>query len=132
MTMLDTVPMTNSVVVADDDPDIRELVAIAVAKAKLALVASEADGPSALAAILRYHPDLAILDAAMPGMSGFEVCRAARADPRTGDMRVLMLSASVDDTSRTLGTEAGADYYMPKPFNVRELTAWLAVGKEAR
>lgn len=132
MTMFNAQAANDRVVIADDDSDIRELVALAVSKAKLSLVASAADGDAALAAITRYHPDLAILDAAMPGMSGFEVCRAARADPEVGDLRILLLSASVDVSARELGLEAGADYFMPKPFGLRELTAWLSVGKESR
>lgn len=132
MTLLSTRASRDTVVIADDDADIRELVAVAVAKAKLELVASASDGTSALEAITKHRPDLAILDAAMPGMSGFDVCRAARADPSVGDLRILLLSASVDESSRSLSVAAGADYFMPKPFGLRELTAWLAVGKEKR
>jgi DNA-binding response OmpR family regulator len=132
MTLVNTRTDRDTVVIADDDADIRELVAVAVLKAKLELVASAADGIAALAAITEHHPDLAILDAAMPGMNGFDVCRAARQDPSAGDLRILLLSASVDESSRSLSLDAGADYFMPKPFGLRELTAWLSVGKEAR
>lgn len=124
--------MTYSVVVADDDPDIRALVAIAVRKAGLELAASVGDGALALAAIREHRPDLAILDVAMPELSGLDVCREVRRDEATAGIRVLLLSASVDEASRSIGIDAGADYFLAKPFSPRELTAWLAVGKEAR
>lgn len=124
--------MTYSVVVADDDPDIRALVTIAVRKAGLDLVASVGDGALAIAAIREHRPDLAILDVAMPELSGLDVCRRVRSDDSMGDIRILLLSASVDEASRSVGIDAGADYFLAKPFSPRELTAWLAVGKEDR
>ena len=124
--------MTHTVVVADDDADIRSLVAISVAKAGLELLASVSDGAQALHAIKLHKPDLAILDVSMPEMTGLEVCREARADDSLGDLRILLLSASVDEASRAVGIESGADYFIAKPFSPRELTAWLAVGKEDR
>ena len=123
--------MTHTVVIADDDPDIRELVRIAVAKSGLTLVGSVSDGAAALAAIRESQPDLAILDISMPEMSGIDVVRAIRDDPTIGDVRILLLSASVDDAARASGIEAGADYFLPKPFSPRDLVTWLSVGKEA-
>jgi DNA-binding response OmpR family regulator len=120
------------VVVADDDQDIRSLVSIAVGKAGLELVASVGDGALALEAILKYHPDLAILDVSMPEMTGLDVCRAIRADGSVDDLRILLLSASVDEVSQSIGIEAGADYFLAKPFSPRELATWLSVGKEPR
>lgn len=124
--------MTFTVVIADDDSDIRELVMIAVAKSGLRVVATVADGASALTAIREFNPDLAILDISMPEMTGIEVSRAVRADPAIGDVRILLLSASVDEAARAVGIAAGADHFMAKPFSPRELVAWLAVGKEER
>jgi DNA-binding response OmpR family regulator len=121
-----------TVVVADDDQDIRSLVSIAVGKAGADLVASVGDGALALAAIRKYQPDLAILDVSMPEMTGLEVCRAVRSDKSIGDVRILLLSASVDEVSQSIGIEAGADYFLAKPFSPRELASWLAVGKEPR
>lgn len=122
--------MKHTVVIADDDPDIRELIGIAVRRSGLHLLAAVTNGTAALAAIRDFHPDLAILDIAMPEMSGIEVCTAVRADPSIGDVRILLLSASVDDASRAVGIAAGANYFLAKPFSPKELTAWLAVGKE--
>lgn len=124
--------MSATVVIADDDPDIRELVAISVARAGLTLVASVADGAAALSALREHRPDLAILDIAMPELTGVEVCRAIRADPDTGDLRILLLSASVDENAQSAGLDAGADHFLSKPFSPRDLTQWLSVGKEPR
>jgi DNA-binding response OmpR family regulator len=124
--------MTYTVVVADDDADIRELVGIAVERAGLRVVASVSDGLAAIQAIRAQRPDLAILDISMPEKTGLEVCREARADGTLDDLRILLLSASVDDASQEVGLESGADYFMIKPFSPRDLVAWLAVGKEPR
>ena len=124
--------MSWSVVVADDDPDVRTLVGIATQKAGLDLLASVTDGEQALAAIRALQPDLAILDISMPKMTGLEVVREVRADDSIGDVRIVLLSASVDEISQETGLGAGADYFMTKPFSPRELAAWLSVGKEPR
>lgn len=121
-----------SVVIADDDADIRDLVSISVRKAGLRVLAAVGDGAAALDAIRTHQPDLAILDISMPEMNGMDVCRAVRADPAIGDVRILLLSASVDEAAVNLGIESGADYFMAKPFSPREMVEWLAVGKEAR
>lgn len=89
-----------------------------------------ADGAAALEAIRTHRPDLAILDISMPELDGIDVCRAVRDDPALGDVRILLLSASVDEGARSRGLAAGADYFMAKPFSPRDLAAWLAVGKE--
>lgn len=124
--------MTHAVVIADDDRDIRDLVRIAVTRAGLTVVASVADGAAALEAIREHQPDLAILDVMMPGLNGIEVCREVRADRSIGDVRILLLSASVDEAAQMTGLDAGADYFLAKPFSPRDLVAWLAVGKEPR
>lgn len=124
--------MSHTVVIADDDADIRQLVTIAAKKAGLTIVAVVHDGAEALEAIRTHRPDLAILDIAMPELSGVEVCRAVRADDSIGDVRIVLLSASVDEAAVEVGITAGADYFFAKPFSPRDLTAWLAVGKEER
>lgn len=124
--------MTHTVVIADDDPDIRDLVSIAVSRAGLTIVAITKDGKAALDAIRTHKPDLAILDVSMPELTGVEVCRAVRADESSGDVRILLLSARVEETFVEEGIGAGADYFLEKPFSPRDFVAWLAVGKEAR
>jgi DNA-binding response OmpR family regulator len=109
------------VLVADDEPDIRDLVCLAVRKAVPAEVTAVADGTAALAAARLSLPDLAVLDVSMPGATGLEVCAALRADPATAATRILLLSAgaSLEDVAR--GLAAGADAYLAKPFAVAGL-----------
>ena len=120
------------VLVADDEEDIRLLVCLALRRAGCTVVAAVEDGAQALAAARAQRPDVVVLDVAMPGVAGLEVCEALRADPdpELAGCRVLLLSAgaSSDDVAR--GLAAGADAYLPKPFTiagliaeVRELTA---------
>ncbi len=124
--------MTHTVVIAEDDPDIRGLVAIAAAKAGLDVLDVVSDGRAALNSIRLYKPDLAILDISMPELTGIEVCRAVRADESIGDVRIVLLSASVEAEAIEQGLGAGADHFFPKPFSTRALVEWLAVGKEVR
>ena len=83
-------------------------------------VACEHDGPSGLAHALRDDSDLVLLDVMLPGMDGFEILRQLR---RSSQIPVLMLTARGEDVDRIIGLELGADDYLPKPFNPRELTA---------
>ena len=110
------------VVIADDDADIRHLVGVAVHRAGATVGASVADGAAAWQAILDIGPDLAILDVAMPRMSGLQVCRSVRAEPGISGTRVLLLSAAVHPTAIEAGLAAGADLYSHKPFSPRSLT----------
>jgi DNA-binding response OmpR family regulator len=114
------------VVIADDDPDIRELISIAVTRAGLDLVAVTEDGDTAWSALQEHRPDLAVLDVSMPGMTGLEVCSLARADDSFGGTRIVLLSAGVDDNARAAGLLAGADDFIAKPFSPRELGARLS------
>ena len=114
-----------TVVVADDDEDIRSLIVIAVRKAKLKLLADLPEGISALAAVREHKPDIVLLDVNMPGLTGLEVASAIRADPELAPSMVFILSASVDDTAVAAGFAAGADAYMTKPFSPNTLAARL-------
>ncbi len=84
-------------------------------------VDSVMDGEAALAAIAREHPALVVLDVMLPKLDGFEVCRRLRAmnDP----VAILMLTARDEDIDKILGLELGADDYLTKPFNPREMVA---------
>jgi len=79
-----------------------------------------ADGPSGLEATRRYHPDLIVLDVMLPGFDGFELLRMLRVE---SSVPVLMLTARQDDIDKVLGLELGADDYLAKPYNPRELVA---------
>jgi diguanylate cyclase (GGDEF)-like protein len=86
-------------------------------------VALAEDGLSVLSAIQHREPDLVILDHAMPGMNGFEVCRRVKQNPFTARIPVLMLTAQSAVESKVEGFAAGADDYLAKPFDPRELRA---------
>src|SRR5919202_5851693 len=86
-------------------------------------VATAADGLSALESIEEREPDLLVLDLVMPGMSGIEVCRAVKRNPFKARIPVLVLSARGEIEHKVAGFEAGADDYLPKPFDPRELRA---------
>ena len=109
-----------TVVVVDDDPDIRALVSMRLSKAGYA-VTVESDGEAGLATALAERPDLVVLDWMMPGLSGIEVCRMLRDDPRTTDTAVLLLTARAQEEDIERGFAAGADDYLVKPFSVSEL-----------
>ena len=119
--------MNAGVVAADDDPDILLLVSIAVRKAGLELRATASDGDAALAAIREHRPALAILDNSMPGLTGLEVCRAVREDPAMTGIRMIMLSASVDERAQEVAADAGFDHFRSKPFSPREFADFLSL-----
>ncbi|PRH85891.1 two-component system response regulator CreB [Labrys okinawensis] len=111
--------MSRTILIVDDDPHIRELLAFALAKAGMA-THQAGDGEEGLAKALSLKPDLAILDINMPRMDGLEVCRRLRAQ---SELPVLFLSSRDDEIDRVLGLEMGADDYVVKPFSPREVVA---------
>jgi two-component system, OmpR family, phosphate regulon response regulator PhoB len=111
-----------AVLIADDDADIRELVAFKLEQADLEVVAV-GDGLAALEAAREYHPRLAVLDVSMPGISGLDLCRMLREDPVTKDILIIMLTARVQEQDVEGGFSAGADDYVTKPFSPRELVS---------
>ncbi len=110
------------VLVADDDADIRDLVAFKLEQAGFEVIAVE-DGQIALDQARSRQPTLAVLDVSMPGISGIEVCRMLRADPATAGMLIIMLTARVQEQDVEGGFSAGADDYVTKPFSPRELVS---------
>jgi len=86
-------------------------------------VATAESGPLALAAIEAEAPDLVLLDVMMPGMSGYDVCRAIRGDPRHALLPVVLVTALDPSQERVKGLEAGADDFLTKPVNQAELLA---------
>jgi DNA-binding response OmpR family regulator len=81
------------------------------------------DGVAALETIRRERPELVLLDVMMPGMTGFDVCQAVRADESLAGVRILMLTAKGRDTDTAKGLARGADAYMTKPFSTKDLAA---------
>ena len=114
-----------TVVIADDDNDIRQLIAVAVQKAGAVLIAEAGNGAAALVAVRQNPPDLAILDVSMPELSGLDVCRELRRDPTISSTRILLLSAAVHSAAVEEGLAAGADAYLTKPFSPRMLAAQI-------
>lgn len=104
----------------DDDRDLARLLDEYLRPHDVSLVHVE-DGPSALATLEKENAfDVVLLDVMLPGIDGFEVCRRIRA---SHDVPIVMLTARGDDADRIVGLEIGADDYVPKPFNPRELLA---------
>jgi len=108
-----------TILVVDDAPNIVELLRLYLEGAGFATVVAT-DGPAAVELHRKHRPDLVILDLMLPGMDGFEVCRAIR---READTPILMLTARTDDVDAIVGLELGADDYVTKPFNPRALVA---------
>ncbi len=110
----------SSILVVDDEPHIREVVGSYLAREGHE-VRYAGDGETALASALEHEPDLIVLDVMLPGRSGFDVLRELRAAGRRS--AVIMLTARDDVIDRVAGLEIGADDYVTKPFEPRELVA---------
>ncbi len=114
--------MTKTVLVIDDEAELLRLLDYNLTKAGYLALGAK-DGPAGLDMARKHFPDLVILDVMMPGMDGWEVCKALRQDPSTARVPILMLTAKAEESDRVLGLELGADDYVAKPFGVRELLA---------
>ena len=110
----------SSILIVDDEPHIREVVGSYLAR-EGHVVRYAADGDAALASALEDEPDLIVLDVMLPGRSGFDVLRELRTAGRRS--AVIMLTARDDVIDRVAGLEIGADDYVTKPFEPRELVA---------
>jgi DNA-binding response OmpR family regulator len=108
-----------TVLVADDDRDIRELVAVKLRQAGYDVVAV-ADGTAAVAAVREHRPALAVLDVMMPGLSGLDVVRHVRDEGSAADMAIILLTAKSQEFDIETGFALGADDYIVKPFSPRE------------
>jgi DNA-binding response OmpR family regulator len=111
-----------SVLVVEDEANIRELVCLHLGLEQLACVQA-ADGHEGLRLARERAFDLVILDLMLPGLDGVTVCRAIRRDTPNTDVPILMLTARREESDKVLGLESGADDYLTKPFGVRELVA---------
>jgi DNA-binding response OmpR family regulator len=110
------------ILVAEDDRDIAELIALYARKAGWTPHITTS-GDAALAHARGKPVDIAILDIMLPGISGLEVCRALRADPATAALPIIMVTARAEETDRIIGLDIGADDYVSKPFGPNELVA---------
>ena len=114
--------MTTTILVVEDEPAILELVAVNLRHAGFQVVraTSAEEGET----VIRHElPDLLVLDWMLPGQSGVGLARKLRADERTRELPIIMLTARVHEEDKIQGLEAGADDYVTKPFSPKELVA---------
>ena len=114
--------MPQRILVVDDDKSIVKVLSAYLQEAGFQVLAAH-DGEAALHLLRREKPDLLVLDLMMPRRDGWEVTRLVRADPALAATPLIMLTARVDDTDKIVGLELGADDYITKPFNAREVVA---------
>ncbi len=114
------------VLMVDDDPLVVKLVQTALAAEGLDVIAAT-NGAECLLAVEAHHPDLVILDVAMPVLDGFETLRALRNKAATASLPVIMLTAREANSDVARGWATGADLYITKPFEIEELM--LAVNR---
>ena len=112
--------MNNRILLVDDDQELLAALELKLDKEGFQ-VETAPDGEVALEIIKKKLPDLVILDVNMPKVNGMEVCKSLRSDEQTRDLAVIMLTARDDEIDRVLGLEFGADDYVTKPYNAREL-----------
>jgi CheY-like chemotaxis protein len=110
------------VLCADDDEDILSLVALRLERAGFE-VAKVSDGEAAIAGVRELRPAVLVLDVMMPKRNGLEVLAEVRADPGLAPIKVLLLSARVQEADIERGVGAGADAYLAKPFRAQDLVA---------
>lgn len=112
------------ILVVDDEADILELLQYNLARDGY-LVSCASSGDEALRRVREQQPAAVVLDVMLPGLDGFEVCRILKADAKTKQIPVLMLTARTEDIDVVTGLEIGADDYVTKPFSPRVLIARL-------
>lgn len=116
---MNSLVMTHTVLLVDDDPHIREVLSFAFDKAGMTTVQAQ-DGEEALNKVAETVPDLVVLDINMPRMNGLDVCRQLRSE---NEVPILFLSSRDEEIDRVLGIEMGGDDYVTKPFSPREVVA---------
>ena len=114
--------MRCKILVVDDDPDLLDLVGEILTNEGF-VIESAANGLEALKKIRRSQPDLIVVDASMPQMSGFTFCETVRKNPVTAAIPIIMLTGLCSQLGRFNGLAAGADAYLTKPFATEELVA---------
>lgn len=113
-------PAGRRVLLVDDDPEVIEVIE-RILKGQGFITSATRDGALAMAAIRRERPDIVLLDLMLPNLSGLDICRRLKRDDELASIPVIMLTALDTDTDRIVGLELGADDYIVKPFNPREI-----------
>ena len=111
--------MKQKILIVDDDNNIAELISLYLVKECYETLIVN-DGESALEQITEFGPDLMLLDIMLPGIDGYEVCRRVRT---TSELPIIMLSAKGETFDKVLGLQLGADDYIEKPFDSKEMVA---------
>lgn len=112
------------VLVADDDLDLCFLLQLNLLAVGLEVFVTH-DGTSVEAMVHQHQPDVVVLDVMMPGRDGIEVLRSLKAEPSTAALPVVLLTALAHDEQVWEGWQAGADYYMTKPFRFDDLASFI-------
>ena len=112
--------MPDTVLIVEDEPDVLDLVVYHLQKSGFKTLTAR-DGAVGLRKACDQRPALVVLDLMLPELDGTEVCKRLKADARTAQIPIIMLTAKADEVDRVLGLELGADDYVTKPFSPREL-----------
>lgn len=114
------------ILIIDDDPKLLESMVDALSWDQGYKVETAEDGYEGLIKVGTFHPHLLILDLRMPGLDGFQVCRRVKADPVMNSTKIVAITAYPEENARERILEAGADGFLPKPFQLAELKAEVA------
>jgi CheY-like chemotaxis protein len=117
-------PIRRTVIVADDEPSVRLLVNATIGTDNYNIVEAS-DGDEAWSLIQKHRPQLVLLDVRMPRRTGLDILRAIKADPKLTATRVILMTASAQQSDIAAGLTAGADFYLTKPFSPRDLLSKL-------
>jgi len=113
----------SKILIVEDDPAIRRVIALAVKSAGHSPVLEADTGDGGLSAVRREKPALVLLDVMLPGMDGIEVCRRVKSDPALASTAIILLTAKGEENDVVTGLDAGADDYVTKPFSKEVLLA---------
>lgn len=114
------VTLVKTVLIADDEPSMRLLVHATIESDEYTVVEAS-DGDQAWALIQKHRPSLVLLDVQMPGLSGLDLLRAIKSDPRLNHTHVILLTAKAQESDVEAGLIGGADFYLTKPFSPIDL-----------
>lgn len=114
--------MTSRILIVEDEPDIQDMIAMALERAGFSTLRA-ADGQIGFAAAIDHRPSLMLIDWMMPGVNGIELLRRLKRDERTRHIPVIMLSAKAETDNKSQGLDTGADDYLAKPFSPKELVS---------
>ena len=109
--------MTRTILIVDDDPSIRKLIAATLEDVSGYRLEEAGNGEEALERALDAEPEIVLLDIEMPRVNGIEACRRLRSDPATADATIVMLTGEAGDAAEHRAHAAGADLFLTKPFS---------------